>query len=68
MSCQHRLIIEVGHRLEKDRQPDGSVHRLCFVVARCRQCGAKLLQRYDMRRHGKWVEADDGISQARESA
>jgi hypothetical protein len=66
--CPHRHVIEVGHRLERDRQPDGSVRRRCFVIARCRLCGAKLLQLYDLRRSGGWVESDADLAKQREAS
>ena len=68
--CRHARVIEVGYRVEKDRQPDGSIHRRCYAIARCRTCGAKLLQLYSMRRQGVWVESPDdpAVDQHRETA
>jgi hypothetical protein len=59
-------VIEVGHRVEKSiRQAGGGRERRCFIVARCRDCGARLLQEYQMRRRGEWRE---DVDQQRDSA
>ena len=55
----HRHVTEDGYHVEKSRnRRTGGVHRVCYVLATCRDCGARLVQRYEMRRSGEWCDRE----------
>jgi hypothetical protein len=47
--CPHRNHDEDGWRVERDQG-----ERVCYVLATCRDCGARLQQRWLMKRGGDW--------------